>query len=95
MKTTHTILITGAMLFCSYFSYSQCKMMGMSHSGHDNHESATVQSNDKAQTNQDTSKTIFTCSMHPEIKMDKPGNCPKCGMALMEVKDEVKKSNNA
>ncbi len=24
----------------------------------------------------------YTCPMHPEIKQQKPGNCPKCGMAL-------------
>lgn len=24
----------------------------------------------------------FTCPMHPEILRDKPGDCPKCGMAL-------------
>src|SRR5512139_2783382 len=24
----------------------------------------------------------FTCPMHPEIRQDGPGNCPKCGMAL-------------
>src|SRR5450631_1627759 len=23
-----------------------------------------------------------TCPMHPEINQDKPGSCPKCGMAL-------------
>jgi len=26
--------------------------------------------------------TIFTCPMHPEIRQDHPGTCPKCGMAL-------------
>lgn len=25
---------------------------------------------------------IYTCPMHPEIRQVKPGNCPKCGMAL-------------
>ena len=24
----------------------------------------------------------YTCPMHPEIKQTRPGNCPKCGMAL-------------
>ncbi len=24
----------------------------------------------------------YTCPMHPEVQSDKPGNCPKCGMAL-------------
>lgn len=27
-------------------------------------------------------KSIYTCLMHPEVKSDKPGNCPKCGMTL-------------
>ena len=26
--------------------------------------------------------TIFTCPMHPEVRQDQPGSCPKCGMAL-------------
>lgn len=25
---------------------------------------------------------IYTCPMHPEIRSPKPGNCPRCGMAL-------------
>ncbi len=27
----------------------------------------------------------FTCPMHPEVRMEKPGSCPKCGMALEPV----------
>ncbi len=26
--------------------------------------------------------TVYTCPMHPEIRQDHPGDCPKCGMAL-------------
>jgi len=26
--------------------------------------------------------TTYTCPMHPEIQQDRPGTCPKCGMAL-------------
>src|SRR4051812_6815277 len=29
-------------------------------------------------------KTIYTCPMHPEVQMSKPGNCPKCGMTLVK-----------
>lgn len=25
---------------------------------------------------------VYTCPMHPEIRQDHPGNCPKCGMTL-------------
>jgi Cu(I)/Ag(I) efflux system membrane fusion protein len=28
----------------------------------------------------------YTCPMHPEVVQDTPGNCPKCGMALVEKK---------
>jgi len=26
--------------------------------------------------------TLYTCPMHPEVRQDGPGDCPKCGMAL-------------
>ena len=28
----------------------------------------------------------YTCPMHPEVVQDTPGNCPKCGMKLVEKK---------
>jgi len=27
----------------------------------------------------------YTCPMHPEVTSDHPGECPKCGMALVET----------
>jgi transcription initiation factor IIE alpha subunit len=35
-------------------------------------------------------KVVYTCPMHKEIAMDKPGKCPKCGMKLVK-KDMAKK----
>ncbi len=29
--------------------------------------------------------TIYTCPMHPEVRQDHPGSCPKCGMTLEPV----------
>jgi uncharacterized paraquat-inducible protein A len=45
-------------------------------------------SNSKKKTNESTQThqhevTQYTCSMHPEVIEDKPGNCPKCGMELI------------
>ena len=41
----------------------------------------------------DSDAAIYTCPMHPEIRQDHPGDCPKCGMALepmMPTLDEDK-----
>ncbi len=35
---------------------------------------------------EESSKTIYTCPMHPEIEQDHPGSCPKCGMDLERKK---------
>ncbi|PHV03903.1 copper-translocating P-type ATPase [Janthinobacterium sp. BJB412] len=32
---------------------------------------------------------LYTCPMHPEIRLDHPGSCPKCGMALEPVMPEL------
>ncbi len=37
------------------------------------------------QVSQDNmSSGTYTCTMHPEVKSDKPGKCPKCGMELVK-----------
>jgi hypothetical protein len=39
-----------------------------------------------------TTATKYTCTMHPEVVMDKPGKCPKCGMTLVKMKSAKKGS---
>ena len=39
--------------------------------------------------------TVFTCPMHPEVKSDQPGKCPKCGMNLEPVKEKGTASGTA
>lgn len=47
---------------------------------------------------------LWTCSMHPQIRQDHPGNCPICGMELVPLNDggetvlgagEIRMSNEA
>ncbi len=32
---------------------------------------------------------MYTCPMHPEVRQDKPGSCPKCGMRLVKTEANV------
>ena len=37
---------------------------------------------------------VYTCPMHPEIRQNRPGNCPKCGMTLEPVLPELEETGN-
>lgn len=39
-----------------------------------------------------TDQVVYTCPMHPEIKSNKPGNCPICGMKLVPLNSKSIKS---
>lgn len=43
----------------------------------------------------DAAGQVWTCSMHPQIKMDKPGKCPICGMDLIPLKTSGGSSDEA
>ncbi|HZX27020.1 MAG TPA: copper-translocating P-type ATPase [Telluria sp.] len=38
--------------------------------------------------------TIYTCPMHPEVRRDAPGTCPKCGMTLEPVMPALEEEGN-
>jgi hypothetical protein len=40
-------------------------------------------------------KKKYTCPMHPEVVMDHPGNCPKCGMTLVPLKEKKRSTPKA
>src|SRR5262245_54975773 len=40
-------------------------------------------------------KQKYTCVMHPEVITDHPGNCPKCGMKLVPVEQDKRRTSNA
>jgi len=48
---------------------------------HSSHKTETKQE----QTVEAEKATIWTCSMHPHIRMDAPGKCPICGMDLIPL----------
>ncbi len=79
-----SIIAFGAVAFAS------AGMIGATHHADYSVKSLSVRISD--QEKKDTTvKTVYTCSMHPEVIQDKPGKCPKCGMNLIarEVKKDV------
>jgi mono/diheme cytochrome c family protein len=40
-------------------------------------------------------KAVYVCPMHPEVKSDKPGKCPKCGMTLEQKKAGQEEHNHS
>jgi hypothetical protein len=57
------------------------------HKGHQMQESGVSDhSSDDMGKIQTTGAKKYTCEMHPEVIMDAPGDCPKCGMKLVEKK---------
>jgi len=47
------------------------------------HRSQTVQKSETVASEKNS--TIWTCSMHPQIRRDAPGQCPICGMDLIPL----------
>jgi len=56
--------------------------------------SKNSQNEDEHNYVQDKKTGIWTCSMHPQIKMDKPGNCPICGMELIPLESSSGSEEN-
>jgi hypothetical protein len=45
----------------------------------------------KADSSNFTSQVKYTCTMHPEVISDTAGQCPKCGMDMVPIKDSIRK----
>lgn len=54
----------------------------------------TINAQEKAGKKDESRNAVFyTCAMHPDVKSDKAGKCPKCGMDLTLSKKEQMKAD--
>ncbi|QPF76638.1 copper-translocating P-type ATPase [Roseateles sp. DAIF2] len=61
------------------------------HGHHHHHPAPAAQ---PAPENTEAGAAVYTCPMHPEIRQPRPGNCPKCGMALEPLLPELEAEEN-
>ncbi len=63
---------------------------------HHHHHAATAEpvAESAAQATSAPEATLYTCPMHPEVRQNQPGNCPKCGMTLEPVMPELADDDN-
>jgi P-type Cu+ transporter len=64
------------------------------HGGHEGHVQPRQRPALEPVTDVTHAGVIYTCPMHPEIRQDHPGNCPKCGMTLEPVLPELQEAEN-
>lgn len=50
-------------------------------------------SKEKMQISEIQGSSYWTCPMHPQIHSDKPGECPICHMALVQIQNKAQKQN--
>lgn len=50
-----------------------------------NRSANTSTGSESSNETQMTENVKYTCPMHPEVVNDQPGDCPKCGMALVKA----------
>lgn len=95
-KKKIAIIITSVLVLLAVAAWVYFKVVVPKNDTHTQHEGMTGMENMKMDSkdgnmNMNTAdeKVLYTCSMHPQIIRDKPGNCPICGMQL------VKKESNS
>ena len=49
-------------------------------------KNSTLQTDTSGKGQVMVAEEMYTCKMHNEVMGDKPGKCPKCGMALVKQK---------
>jgi outer membrane biogenesis lipoprotein LolB len=78
MKQIQNVLAVGLILSVAAIALLLAGCTGSNHTETTQSDQSTGQKSEKA--------VQYTCSMHPEVVQDKPGDCPKCGMKLVEKK---------
>lgn len=76
------LLLTG--LFFGWLIFSS----STDHDAHDQLSPEEMEQHVQDEHTDEDGETIWTCSMHPQIRESEPGNCPICGMELIPARSQ-------
>src|SRR5690625_3387425 len=79
------LLLTGLLTGWLLFSGSPG---GNDHTGHKLLSQHEMEQHVQDAHNDENSETVWTCSMHPQIRENESGNCPICGMELIPARSQ-------
>ncbi len=90
MKTTNILKTAAIATWLCFAATAYSQMCGGMKASAQKDKSKNEPTENQKSSNNTTAKTdtaLYTCPMHPEVQSNKPGNCPKCGMALVKKSD--------
>ncbi len=91
-QSTHRLQHEGRPL---YFCSARCQEMFTANPGAYPNDVPHIAAPAAALAESAAPGAVYTCPMHPEIRQDHPGACPKCGMALEPVQPATGDDENA
>ena len=81
-------LLLGMLLFGGGNNDSLNEHQQHEHDDHSHEGEHTHEDHDHGNDAGNNETDEYTCSMHPQVRQDEPGDCPICGMELIPVSDE-------
>lgn len=82
--------------FCSDNCLKKFENAPKQYLSEEKHEHHHKHMHNKSKDNEVSDANVkYTCPMHPEIIRDKPGDCPKCGMALEPITQSESKEDTS
>ena len=67
----------------------------INHSGTKMEHTGGIEAEPKGDSKSETLSGYYTCPMHVQVKSEKPGDCPICGMQLVPKKASASGENHA
>lgn len=86
MNTKNILLYAGLLILGLFLGY-------LFFGGSDSEQPIMDEHVEEAHTDEQGS-IVYTCSMHPQVRQNEPGNCPICGMELIPADDGAESADN-